>query len=338
MASDVSSGGSSEFLSAKRFFHSSKSQSKEVVDIFVEDEFDTLFWRYYFEKYDPSKIYKIRTLKNEKQTLCGKESLLSYIDLSSLGPNKLIAIDSDYDYLLDNYHSYTSDIRNNKYVVHTGNSYSIENIKMIPSLLRDAVYKLSLCSCVIEDIEHLFRSFSNLYYDLFVLHLFSVNQKDNVYDFKLFEDDLDYLDIDNNLIIKDSTIAQVSDCLEKLRLYKTVNSEEFAKFEKLILLRGVNIENCWQFMKGHCVFEKIGLRVLEILATKYRSEYLSSIPLIKDKKVRKDKHHHFINVTNIDGKSITLRKRCMQLLYDNSPCMECDMSERTLSIVAAAFQ
>lgn len=48
MASDISSGGSSKFLAARKLFRVNSSNVKEEVEVFVEDEVDTVFWRHFF--------------------------------------------------------------------------------------------------------------------------------------------------------------------------------------------------------------------------------------------------------------------------------------------------
>ena len=60
MASDISSGGTSEFLAARKLFRANSINAKEEIEVFVEDEVDTIFWRHYFNKYAPEKSFKIK--------------------------------------------------------------------------------------------------------------------------------------------------------------------------------------------------------------------------------------------------------------------------------------
>lgn len=116
MTTDIASGGTSNFLATKKYFRANHTTAKERVVVFVEDEIDSVFWRQFFDKYGTDKIYEIKVLRCPNNELCGKDALVKYIQLDTLGPNKLIAIDADYDYILDNYHPYTEELRNCKFV------------------------------------------------------------------------------------------------------------------------------------------------------------------------------------------------------------------------------
>lgn len=153
MTTDIASGGTSNFLATKKYFRANHTTAKERVVVFVEDEIDSVFWRQFFDKYGTDKIYEIKVLRCPNNELCGKDALVKYIQLDTLGPNKLIAIDADYDYILDNYHPYTEELRNCKFVVHTYDTYAIENCKITAKLLKESIYLTSFCEYITEDIE-----------------------------------------------------------------------------------------------------------------------------------------------------------------------------------------
>lgn len=322
MASDISSGGSSDFLAARKYFRANSSSAKEEIEVFVEDEVDSVFWRYFFAKYESDKIFKIKVLRKENNELCGKESLITYVSLDSLGCNKLIAIDSDYDYIIDNYHTYTQEIRNCKYVIHTSDTYSIENYKITPSILRDAIYLTSFCEHITEDIDAMMREASQLFYNLFTIHLFSVARKDCKYIQSKFRSDLHNLTYQKEKISV-KTKKYVSNRLKDYMLYINENRSEYDNFLSQLKSKGVEIENCWQFMNGHHVLDEIGVKIAAMISTKYRGEYLkwinSSITDITEQTRKDSLLRKFNNSTGVvDGKH-QLKDRIRKILYDIKP-------------------
>lgn len=114
-----------------------RADAKAPLLVYVEDTIDIPFWTELFqcvkEKY--SEI-NITTLKERAASgkaeingngnaliATGKDALLQ---VQGLGAHKVVAIDRDYDGLIDDYHTYTNEVRNNKYVIPT-TYYSIEN-------------------------------------------------------------------------------------------------------------------------------------------------------------------------------------------------------------------
>ena len=83
MASDISSGGNSEFLAARRLFRANSSTAKEEIEVFVEDEVDSVFWRHFFAKYESNKLFKIRVLRCGNNEFCGKDSLIKYVKIDA---------------------------------------------------------------------------------------------------------------------------------------------------------------------------------------------------------------------------------------------------------------
>ena len=101
MADKLNSGGSSEFLEARKYFYPQEQRLIDRVEIFVEDEVDSAFWRYFLEEFTTHKEFTIRVLRTNEE-LNGKDALISRIGLNTLRHNQLIAIGSYYDYIIDN--------------------------------------------------------------------------------------------------------------------------------------------------------------------------------------------------------------------------------------------
>ena len=123
----------SKEIEDSRYFIKGAKQPELLV--LVEDEQDVPFWSKMFEcvneKYHRIHIHSLQTAplqtNQDGGTLkgTGKENLMN-VNPETLGKSKMIAVDADYDLLIDDYHLYTKRLREGKYIVHT-TFYSIEN-------------------------------------------------------------------------------------------------------------------------------------------------------------------------------------------------------------------
>lgn len=105
--------------------------------VLVEDEEDKGFWQKVFScvthKYSSIDIWPLSIAAENSQeqydgagnvlTAKGKDALMKVV---GLGPNKMVAIDADYDLLVDELHNYTDRVRHDNYVQRT-TYHSIEN-------------------------------------------------------------------------------------------------------------------------------------------------------------------------------------------------------------------
>lgn len=114
-----------------------RADAKAPLLVYVEDPEDIPFWQLLFKHIENrySEI-NVTTLKEraisgepeldddgQEMLATGKDILMKVI---GLGANKVIAIDRDYDGLIDNYHTYTNMVRTSPYVI-TTTYYSMEN-------------------------------------------------------------------------------------------------------------------------------------------------------------------------------------------------------------------
>ncbi len=112
-----------------------KGAEKPDLLVLVEDEQDVPFWRKVFGcvnyKYNRILIHSLQTASKQANkdgnplNGTGKENLMN-VNPDTLGKSKMIAVDADYDLLIDDYHLYTKRLREGKFIVHT-DYYSIEN-------------------------------------------------------------------------------------------------------------------------------------------------------------------------------------------------------------------
>jgi len=112
-----------------------KGAKKPELLVLVEDEQDVPFWSKMFEcvsdRYLRIHIHSLQTapIQSNKsgKTLIGtgKDNLMN-VNAGTLGKSKMIAVDADYDLIIDDYHLYTKRLREGVFIVHT-EYYAIEN-------------------------------------------------------------------------------------------------------------------------------------------------------------------------------------------------------------------
>lgn len=123
----------SKYLSDSSVFY---RDGKAPLLVLVEDEDDRNFWNKMFaclaDDYLSIDIHPLKSISAMAMAqsnaagrildATGKDPLMK---VAGLGKNKVVAVDADYDLLVD-YHSYSERIRTDRYVIHT-TYYSIEN-------------------------------------------------------------------------------------------------------------------------------------------------------------------------------------------------------------------
>ena len=123
--SDLRNNVTSDWIRATGFF--GHTPHRISVSLFVEGDDDIPLWveavKPYKSKYD-IRVTTNKTVNPDEGN--GKDVLLS---MGGLGPSKVVAVDADYDLLINNYSANTDRVRTGKYVVNT-TWYSLENILM----------------------------------------------------------------------------------------------------------------------------------------------------------------------------------------------------------------
>lgn len=129
-----------------------RETAKAPLLVYVEDPEDIPFWQLLFKRIeDRYSEINVTTLKEravsgepeldeegQEMVATGKDILMK---VKGLGSNKVIAIDRDYDGLIDNYHSYTNVVRTSPYVIAT-TYYSMENHIISPKAVNTYLQRI----------------------------------------------------------------------------------------------------------------------------------------------------------------------------------------------------
>lgn len=315
----VSSSHSSELQAVIPKFRSAKK--KEDVFVYVEDYLDKSFWRYCLEPF--TDRYEIVTCfyHNKKNTgTLGKDILLNAVEERKLFPskNRLVCIDSDYDLLVDT-NQYANLVRDNDYIITTGDSYSIENLKCTPENARRISYQLSLSDQLTIDFDSIFADVSTLFADLFLTTIATKNS-DSPYSIDQFKDDVALLEFDEYGNITEKSRKNIIKKTEKIDAEFEAYSEQIQYYKDLIQQKEYQPETYYILMQGHAIHENfVSPLIQEIAYPRFHAEFngVSTLNLSNDGK--KDRRQALLNVVGIDSKDQTYSKndfylRAKQLL------------------------
>ena len=266
-------------------------ERKRRVQIHVEGYEDIPFWYIVFKRYAPGLNlefipYTRRMQPDGKQKfVSGKDILLKIVRENEkreeektkvVGPDKLICVDSDYDYLLPD----TPDgsiIRDNHPYIFQTYVHSIENYKCLAESLDGICVEATYHSDTELgfDFVKFLREFSNKIYDLFLYFIYSRKYKvTNPITLDQFCQIINLggkQDIRNNAT---KALQKLEDRIAK-EIKKFRERNPGIDFDKAIPVLaaelkklGVTCENTYLFIKGHTLFESVVYPIMDCVVCK----------------------------------------------------------------------
>lgn len=232
--SELSKNVTSAWINATAVF--GHNPTKISVQMYVEGDDDVMFWKEAVKPYQTKYDIKVVTNKavNPEQGN-GKSTLLS---MEGLGKQKVVAVDADFDLIIDDYSTHTDMVRNSPYVVNT-TWYSIENI-----LLQKT------------DYISLVEEFSLAAWDLYAYYLATVEAKEELCPIKHYgkmitdfgvqgcADKQDFSEFERNY--RNELKDKIESCKEA--------SEKMKSKLKLLGYRECDI---WKVTRGHYLWDTI---------------------------------------------------------------------------------
>jgi hypothetical protein len=184
MATTLTAAASSAYIAAQNALRKGKPE----IYVYVEGKQDVPFWT---ECVAPFSAYKfvVTHLKTNGRDVQGKLDLLNHVDIATLGRYKWVAVDADFDWIIDDYRpspttpSYSREIWANRYILHTY-LHSIENYKCHPAFLSSLM--VAATGSASDGFALYMAAFSKLVAPLFLLHLVSLQNCDGVFSIKQF--------------------------------------------------------------------------------------------------------------------------------------------------------
>lgn len=275
------------FLNSKYVGKSNCLRKREIIQVYVEDEIDKVFWYVYLHPYEElyNCLFRISTLQDRHKILKGKTSLLSYKQPEDLGHNMWLCIDSDYDELIKNFSRFSKRIKQDDFVI-TTYWYSIENLKCAPELLEVNILKASLADRCDIDVKEILQTISVLYKNIFYLLLEMEEKHDPRFKIEDFCKCLSYVSFKDNKI-------DTADIKNKIQKWKQDNITLFQQYgnrfnhwkNKLANL-GFKETDYYQLYNGHGLFENIAVPLVKYYSYMYRSTETAKIVNGADKSER----------------------------------------------------
>ena len=249
-----------DYISNTQFFR--RKNTLIPVKVLVEGNDDIEFWKNVCSKYDKYNV-SVATNKvanrNELIEHNGKDALMKWAP--QLCDNFIICVDADYDLIIDNYHSYTMELRTNKYIINTV-YYSIENILCNASNLTKIEKDVTMIESSF-DYKDFLECFSVTISDLLLLLIASKTssiENNASCDFLV----KDFKKVVNGLKFHNSTYKQNFESFSHKYLNDNKLKVLFNKYEKEMnttneLLRGYNYtdRDAYKLIQGHFLFDKI---------------------------------------------------------------------------------
>lgn len=311
------------FLNSTYVKYSNNLRKREVIQVYVEDEIDKVFWYAYLNQYEDlyNCSFRISTLQDRNKTLKGKASLLSIKHKEDLGHNMWLCVDSDYDEIVKGFSDFSERILHDDYVITTF-WYSIENLKCTPDLLELNILKASLADECDVEIGRILQKISILYKNIFYLLLEMKEKHDKRFKIDDFCQCLSYVSFKNAELDESSIINNLNkwkqDHISLFQQYGKRFNHWKGKLENL----GFKETDYYQLYQGHGLFKNIAIPLVKYFAYRYRSNEITKIVNGADKKARKDDLvNEYYNNTFTSVESTSLRERIEQLITDNSPSM-----------------
>ena len=232
--SELSKNVTSEWIKATAVF--GHTPLRIPVQMYVEGDDDIMFWKEAVKPYQTKYDINVVTNKavNPEQGN-GKSMLLS---MEGLGKEKVVAVDADFDLIVDEYSTYTNMVRNSPFVVNT-TWHSVENI-----LLQKT------------DYISLVELFSMASWELYTYYLATVVAKEEPRPIKHYGEMLSQFGVQKCACQKNYTkfeTAYKEELNNEIEKYK----EASAQIKEKLIQLGYNETNIWKVTRGHYLWDMI---------------------------------------------------------------------------------
>lgn len=294
MGSGLISNYSAKYIAQANVLTNRSSRIK----IIVEDDVDIRFWNDILS-INGNYTFEVISFQNDGGDMVrGKDYILHKI---SLGKNLMVAVDSDYDYLLSDLNNNAKKINNSNFVLHTY-TYSIENYICYPDTLDKLCLNL-YAEYSNFNFQDLYKDLSNIVYPLFVWSLFlEYIDKDNTS--KKMPRNIFFDVIKSNKKVINNDYQPIIEDIQKKVCEKLQNLEQFYPqyilgvkiFEKTLVSYGVNSNNVYLFINGHALCDFLIENVLLPICKQLRSNHIGNIYKSKaSSSEKKNKVDHYNN-------------------------------------------
>ena len=246
-----------------------------LVRVYVEGYEDVAFWRGIFDRYEHEELRFEVNVPQRDNLAKGKKVLMQMAPES--GPDTLLCMDSDFDYLFGEQTEQSRLINNAPYMFHTY-AYAADNFLCFAPSLHNLCVRATKNDMRIFDFERFMAQYSRTIHPLFLWYACSAQEGvENVFPLIEFRSSvkMNYLEVENNGA---GTLAwlqrQVEKRIESLQRHCPGWDGELDAFDKRLRARGVTPENTYLFMQGHTLMDNVVIVMLNSVC-----EYLKSMAI-----------------------------------------------------------
>ena len=238
--------------------------TKRLVKVYVEGYEDVAFWRCIFDHFrNPYLRFEI-SVPTRPDLPKGKKVLMSMIPTSS--EEKLLCVDSDFDYLFGERTEQSRTVNNSRYMFHTY-AYATENFLCYAPSLHNVCVKATKNDTRIFDFVKFMEEYSLIIYPVFLWYAYSAQMgTESIFTLNDFRSTvrLGYLDIkENGRSTLEWLRGNVSSRLRALeRNYPQMQQpvEEFGRY--LRDSKDVVPEQTYLYMHGHTLMDNVVMVLL----------------------------------------------------------------------------
>ena len=263
----------SKFLEAASRLHPQGNSKKKII-VYVESYSDIFFWRSVLDDFKRSDLDFEVMLPSRTDLSRGKKQAMMNTLGKNLGNYMIACVDADYDYLLQGRSSFSKEMLDNPFVIHTY-AYSIENFQCYAPSLHEVCVMSTLNDKQIFDFVEYMKLYSNIVYELFVWSVWLYRRQQ-------------YKDMPLNTFLNFVSVEKLNimkpiEALENLRhkvnrkvAWMQQNYQEAkgqltplkSELEKL----GVTRDNTYLFIQGHHIMDNVVMAALDPVCTMLRRE------------------------------------------------------------------
>ncbi|WP_300503079.1 DUF4435 domain-containing protein [uncultured Duncaniella sp.] len=261
MRTSLTDAADSAYVEAQSYLRSS-TRLPEII-IYVEGWADVAFWTECVRPYMNKYKFSIEVFRHPDGAVAdGKRHLMENVDDASLGQHLLLAVDADYDWIVEDYRpsatspSLSRRVCDNPYILHTY-LYSIENYKCHAACLPGLISKATAVTPTYE-CQLYMSEYSKAISPLFLAHLVSVDMMDGVYTLKAFIRDANRLKMSfNPIALSKNSEEFLSRRISELSEYMDNNGERIRYYIDKLAGLGFDRERYYLLFQGHCVADTI---------------------------------------------------------------------------------
>ncbi len=249
----------------------SAKAGQRIVEVHVEGYDDVAFWRGIFNDFESERVTFEISVPPRPDLAKGKRVVMEMIPESS--PQKLLCVDSDFDYLFGGATEQSKKVLGAQYLFHTY-TYATENYLCWAPALHTVCTKATKNDTRIFDFERFLAEYSEIIYPAFLWYAYSACLGDE-HIFKLIDFKntvrLNYLEVtDNGSATLHWLRGNVGRKVERLAAEYKQHTAKVKRFASNAGKQGLHPDDTYLFMHGHTLLDNVVMPMLSAVCDKLK--------------------------------------------------------------------